>query len=163
MRIIQTILLIFFVALISVTLLPKLEIFFSLPKLILVISLLFLFYNEFKKGLIWASLGGLFLDFLSPGLPYNILFTTVIFLLAWLLIQRIFESSNIYLFLIFCFFGSLIYDYLFAIFYHLSPLSFTLLLNGLYTTFFGLIFVLVYRQLQRRIKKKFSLVHWEPQ
>ena len=161
MKIVIIILSIYLAVLVSITLLPKLVIFSALPKLILIISLLFLFHNDLKKSLIWASVGGLFLDFFSTGFPYNILFTTAIVLLSWYLIKRFFESSNIYLFLTFCFFSSLLYDSLFFIFNHLSPFSFNLLISALYSTFLGSILGIVYIQFQKRLRKKLNLVYWE--
>jgi hypothetical protein len=144
MKILKTILLIYFVALISVTLLPKLAIFYALPNLILILALFFIFHKDFKRALLWAILGGLFLDFLGLRFPSNILITTAIVLLVWFLINKFFESSNIYLFLIFCFLGSLVYSFLSLptlLLFH----SFTLhLLNALYSTLFGLILNLVY-------------------
>jgi rod shape-determining protein MreD len=144
MKILKTILLIYLVALLSVTLLPKLTIFFALPHPILILALFFVFQKDFKKGLLWAVLGGLFLDFLGLKFPSNILITTAIVLLAWFLINKFFESSNIYLFLVFCFLGSLVYSFLslptLSLFH-----SFTFhLLNALYSTLFGLIIYLAY-------------------
>lgn len=154
------ILLIYLVALISVTILPKLSIFSVMPNLILILALLFVFQREFNRGLLWALLGGLFLDFFGINFPSNILITIVIVLLTMFLIQRFFESSNIYLFLIFCFLGSFIYNFSFLITYHLLPITYDFF-TALYSTLFGFISYLVYLQLQKRAGRKLGLIHWE--
>ena len=162
MKTVITILIIYLVALFSVTLLPRMSIFSAMPKIVLVLSLLFLFHKDFKNALIWASVGGLFLDFLDTGFPYNILLSTAIILLSWYLIKRFFESSNIYIFLIFCFFGGFLYDLVFFGAHHLNPLTYPVVLNAIYTTIAGFIFALIYVQFQKRVSKKLTLVHWEP-
>lgn len=153
MEIFKLILLIYFTSLFSVTVLPKLSIFSAMPSLILIISLLFLFQNDLKKGLIWGLIGGLFLGFLSLSLLSNILAAAVIILLVWFLIKKFFESSNIYIFLTFCFFGSLVYNILLFPTYQL-PIITHYLINAAYSTVFGLILYLIY---QKRTKKSYSI------
>jgi len=152
MKIVKTVLLIYLVSLFSVTILPRLSLFYALPHLILVISLLFIFEKEFKTGLLWALLGGLFLDFFGPKFPSNIFITTAIILLTIFLLQKFFESSNIYLFLTFCFFGSLVYDFLLLPNFQFSIFNFQLL-SALYSTFFGFVIYLIYLRFQKRFRK----------
>jgi rod shape-determining protein MreD len=143
MKIAKIVILIYLTALFSLTILPKLTIFHASPNLILTIAIFFLFQNEIKKGFFWGILGGLFLDLLGVGFPYNISITTVIVLLTYFLIRKYFESSNILIFLTFCFVGNLIYSSLFAIaLQHLTVVYFPII-NAAYSTFLGLILFLI--------------------
>lgn len=151
MDILKTILLIILVSLFQVTIVPKMTLFSALPNFILIFSLFSLFQNGLKKALYWSIFGGLFLDFFGLTLASNIFALTIVVLLTWYLSQKFFETKNFFLFLIFPFFASLIFDFnliLLSYIPYFSPFKFPfpgqiILKNALYNTFcFSLIYLL---------------------
>ena len=144
MKIFKIVLLAYLIAIISYSVLPKMLIHNSLPNLLLIFTLILMFKDRINDGAIFGIVGALFLDLLGYNFASNILPTTAIILLVWFLIHRFFETSNIYIFLIFCFFSNLIYDLLFLMISHSLILNYHLLFNANYTALSGLLLYTLY-------------------
>lgn len=153
MRILKTILIIYIVALFTVTILPRLSILNSSFNLILVAALFYLCQKDFKKGFIWAVFGGLFLDFMGTSFLSNFcILLGVALVVAYF--SRFFEVSNLYLFLILCFFASFIYNFLLVFINHLDYKVFLLpsVLGAFYTLIPAILFALFYWYLFKKEK-----------
>ena len=154
MRILKTILIIYLVALFTVTILPRLSILNSSFNLILVAALFYLCQKDFKKGFIWAVFGGLFLDFMGTSFLSNFFILLGVALVVALIISRFFEVSSPYLFLILCFFASFIYNFLLVFINHLNYKVFLLpsVLGAFYTLIPAILFALFYWYLFKKEK-----------
>lgn len=154
MKIVKTIIFVFLVAIFQVTFLPKIALFFALPNFILILAILSVFQKDFKKALLWALFGGFLLDIFSPNPFLNMLSLFLVVFLAQFIFLRYFERENIYLFLAYCFFGSLLNDFFLILLSNLTKFKMNLelkmlFLDALYTTFFGFIFYLIYKYLEK--------------
>jgi len=90
----------------------------------LVVFVILLYLKFFRLGLVWASLGGLFLDFLSSTPPGLFLLGYLIIYLILFLVLRPIELEEFLALLIIVFFSSIIFDlfsigYFSLIHYHL--------------------------------------------
>lgn len=161
MKVFLTILLIFFISFFQVTFSPKIALFSSLPNFILIFAILDVFQKDFKKAILWALLGGFLLDIFSSNPFLNMISLFLIVFLAHSIFLRYFERENFYLFLSYCFLASLLNDFLLFVLSYFSrfKMSFDpkiLLLNGLYTTFFGIFLYFIYANLIKPHKKEFT-------
>ena len=153
LKTIKTILIIYLLALFSVTILPRLSIYGFLPSLILIVSLVHVFNHNLKTGLINVTIGVLFLDFFGLFPPYNILIAVGLILLSWFLLTKFFEISNAYIFIGFCFLICFLYNLI--LFHNLSYLFVIhYFFDAVYSVICGLI---IYKIFLRYNKPIYSL------
>jgi len=149
MRLARTISLILLTVFFSATILSRVAIFGISFNPVLIVSLFLTFQIGFKEGLIWAVLGGLMLDVFGIGIPSNILLLPGIILLDKFLTRSFLEASQLIVFIAFCFFDSLIYDFLFLISHSIPLVNYSLFIpvgNAFYTTLLGLVIYFVHRR-----------------
>ncbi|MCX6806618.1 MAG: hypothetical protein NT135_00625 [Candidatus Berkelbacteria bacterium] len=141
----KTILFAYLIALVSVTILPKFPIYNALPNLILVISLYLIFQNEIREGVIWGVAGGIFLNFLGFKMLSNTIITVAVILLTIFLVRKFFETSNVYIFLAFCFIGTIICSIFLQPSVNILVIA-GYLLSSLYSALVGFLIYLIYRK-----------------
>lgn len=92
MRIIFIILVLFFVAIVQTTFVPKIAIYGVFPNLILLVIIFKSAFKDYRKVFIWSLTGGIILDIFSGGIPFGVF--TLSFLIISLLVS--FLSRNIW-------------------------------------------------------------------
>lgn len=109
-----TILAIFLVCLIQVSIIPSLQIWGAFANLILVAVLLLTLFGYFEQGFLWALIGGIFLDILASSSFGNFVVSLfAIYFILYFLRQKILGIPPFYLVIIFGFVGSLVFDFLY--------------------------------------------------
>jgi len=163
MKTIFIILILFFVAVLQTTFVPKLAVYGIFPSLMLVVIIFKSLFKEYKEIFIWPLAGGVILDFFSQ-LPFGVF--TLVFLIISLMVsflsRNIWTSENISLVVVLItFLGSLASGLLTILFsklgYLLMNLSWVLdfkqlmiiiFSQAVYNVFLAAILLLVLKKLQ---------------
>lgn len=111
MKISLNILILFLIAVLQVTLAPHLSIFGVCPDFVFILIIFFSILKPIRQSLIFALVGGLFLDFftLYPLGAITLSFILISYLFSFVA-QNILRSHNLATFIILGFIGTIIYE-----------------------------------------------------
>lgn len=146
----RQIIFIFFAAITSIAILPYFKIFGVIPNLIFLIMLSFLYLGEEKIALVWAALGGILLDLVSPmrfGLAAISFF--LVYLVNLFLLKRVFHSASSFISILAILSNALIINIIFAYFLN-SPIA-LVLITSIYDFIAG---ILIYYTLLKFLNQK---------
>jgi len=121
MKITFSVLILFLATILQITLVPHLSIFGVYPDFVFVLIIFFSILKPIHQSLIFALVGGLFLDFftLYPLGAITLSFILISYLFSFV-VQNILKSHNLATFIILGFIGTIIYEILVSSFIKLA-------------------------------------------
>lgn len=110
------------------TIMPELSIKISMANILLVVFIIILFFRFYDLSLVWASIGGLFLDFTSTTPSGAFFLGFLIIYIILFIFFRIFEFKEFIALILIIFLSSILFDLLMILYLNIwgYGLSFTI-------------------------------------